>query len=159
MFRFSETLEKAFVLSLFLPMVVAAGGNSGGQSATMVIRALALGEIDKGTLIRIAWKEILTGLFLGFTLGICMAAFITFILPYLHLTAAPDFSFFKLSLAVGSALTLQVLSATLLGAMLPIAARACNLDPAVVSSPSLASTVDVSGMLIYFSTATVILNL
>lgn len=159
MFRFSETLEKAFVLSLFLPMVVAAGGNSGGQSATMVIRALALGEIDKGSLMRIAWKEIRTGLFLGLTLGFCMATFITFVLPYLHLTAAPDFSFFKLSLAVGFALTLQVLSATILGAMLPIIARAFNLDPAVVSSPSLASTVDVSGMLIYFTTATCILNL
>lgn len=159
MFRFSETLEKAFVLSLFLPMVVAAGGNSGGQAATMVIRALALGEIEKGSVFRIAWKEIRTGLFLGAALGLSMAAFITFILPSLHLTAAPEFTYFKLALAVGSALTLQVLSATVLGSMLPVAARAANLDPAVVSSPSLASTVDVSGMLIYFTTATAILNL
>ncbi len=159
MFRFSATLEKAFVLSLFLPMVVAAGGNSGGQAAAMVIRAMALGELDKRCVLRIAWKEIRTGLFLGLALGVSMAAFITLILPHLHLTAAPEFSFFKLSLAVGSALTLQVLSATLLGAMLPITARAINLDPAVVSSPSLASTVDVSGMLIYFGTAAAILNL
>jgi magnesium transporter len=65
MFRFSETLEKAFVLALFLPMVVAAGGNSGGQAATMVIRAMALGEIDTGNALRIAWKEARTGLFLG----------------------------------------------------------------------------------------------
>lgn len=159
MFRFSETLEKAFVLSLFLPMVVAAGGNSGGQAAAMVIRAMALGEIEKRCVLRIAWKEIRTGLFLGLALGISIAAFIALILPHLHLTAAPEFSFFKLSLAVGSALTLQVLSATVLGAMLPITARAINLDPAVVSSPSLASTVDVSGMLIYFGTAAAILNL
>jgi magnesium transporter len=159
MFRFSATLEKAFVLSLFLPMVVAAGGNSGGQAAAMVIRAMALGEIEKRCVLRIAWKEIRTGLFLGLALGVSMAAFITLILPHLHLTAAPEFSFFKLSLAVGSALTLQVLSATVLGAMLPITARAINLDPAVVSSPSLASTVDVSGMLIYFGTAAAILSL
>lgn len=159
MFRFSATLEKAFVLSLFLPMVVAAGGNSGGQAAAMVIRAMALGELDKRCVLRIAWKEIRTGLFLGLALGFSMAAFITLILPHLHLTAAPEFSFFKLSLAVGSALTLQVLSATVLGAMLPITARAINLDPGVVSSPSLASTVDVSGMLIYFGTAAAILNL
>ena len=159
MFRFSATLEKAFVLSLFLPMVVAAGGNSGGQAAAMVIRAMALGELEKRCVLRIAWKEIRTGLFLGLALGVSMAAFITLILPHLHLTAAPEFSFFKLSLAVGSALTLQVLSATVLGAMLPITARAINLDPAVVSSPSLASTVDVSGMLIYFGTAAAILNL
>jgi magnesium transporter len=64
MYRFSEILEKAFVLALFLPMVVAAGGNSGGQAATMVIRAMALGEISTGNAMRIAWKEARTGILL-----------------------------------------------------------------------------------------------
>jgi magnesium transporter len=159
MFRFSETLEKAFVLALFLPMVVAAGGNSGGQAATMVIRAMALGEIDAGNALRIAWKEARTGLFLGITLGVSIAAFITLILPRLQQGTGADFSFFHLALAVASALTVQVLSATVLGALLPLGARAIKLDPTVVSSPSLASTVDVSGMLIYFCTAGAILQL
>jgi magnesium transporter len=159
MFRFSEILEKAFVLSLFLPMVVAAGGNSGGQSATMVIRAMALGEISTGNALRIAWKECRTGLLLGLTLALAIAAFITFILPALQNSTGAPFDFLHLALAVSTAITLQVLSATVLGAMLPIIARSIHLDPAVVSSPSLASTVDVSGMLIYFSIATAILQL
>ena len=159
MFRFSGILQKAFVLSLFLPMVVAAGGNAGGQAATMVIRALALGEIGSGTALRIAWKEARIGIFLGITLGVAIAAFITFILPSFHPQAPIGFSFLHLSFAVAAAITLQVFSATTLGALLPITARAVNLDPAVVSAPSLASIVDVSGMVIYFTTAATILGL
>lgn len=159
MFRFGGVLQKAYVLSLFLPMVVASGGNAGGQAATMVIRALALGEIGAGFAMRIIWKEARTGIFLGLTLGLCIAAFISFILPHFHPPAPEAFSFPLLSLAVACAITLQVLSATVLGATLPIAARAFRLDPAVVSAPSLASIVDVSGMMIYFGTAATILSL
>jgi magnesium transporter len=159
MFHFSEVLAKAFVLSLFLPMVVAAGGNSGGQAATMVIRAMALGEINTGNALRIAWKEARTGLFLGLTLGISIAGFIAVIFPHVQHETGGGFDFPHLAAAVAAAITVQVLSATVLGALLPIAARAIRLDPAVVSAPSLASTVDVSGMLIYFTTAGAILNL
>lgn len=159
MYRFSHLLEQASVLSLFLPMVVAAGGNSGGQAATMVIRAMALGEINPGNALRIAWKEARTGLFLGLSLGIAIAAFITLILPQLQPHTQAHFDFPHLAFAVAAAITLQVLSATVLGALLPLGARAIKLDPAVVSSPSLASTVDISGMLIYFVTAAAILGL
>jgi len=159
MYRFSHLLEQASVLSLFLPMVVAAGGNSGGQAATMVIRAMALGEINPGNALRIAWKEARTGLFLGLSLGVAIAAFITLILPHLQPNTQAHFDFPHLALAVAAAITLQVLSATVLGALLPLGARAIKLDPAVVSSPSLASTVDISGMLIYFVTAAAILGL
>lgn len=159
MYRFSEVLEKAFVLALFLPMVVAAGGNSGGQAATMVIRAMALGEISTGNALRIAWKEARTGVLLGLTLGVTMAAFISFILPHMQQGTGADFDFLHLAFAVSAALTVQVLSATVLGALLPIAARSINLDPAVVSAPSLASTVDVSGMMIYFTIVGAVLRL
>ena len=159
MYRFSEVLEKAFVLALFLPMVVAAGGNSGGQAATMVIRAMALGEISTGNALRIAWKEARTGVLLGLTLGVTMAAFISFILPHMQQGTGASFDFLHLAFAVSAALTVQVLSATVLGALLPIAARAINLDPAVVSAPSLASTVDVSGMMIYFTIVGAVLRL
>ncbi len=159
MFRFSAVLEKAFVLALFLPMVVAAGGNSGGQAATMVIRAMALGEIGTGNALRIAWKEARTGMLLGLTLGTTMAIFISFILPYLQGQTGAEFDFLHLAFAVSSALMVQVLSSTVLGALLPICARAIKLDPAVVSAPSLASTVDISGMIIYFTTAGAILHL
>ena len=158
MFRFSTILSNAFVLSLFLPMVVAAGGNSGGQAATMVIRAMSLGEIAPGAALRIAGKEIRTGLLLGLSLGLCMAVFILFLLPRFN-HEAPPFGFARLALSVAVALTTQVLSATILGALLPLGARAIKLDPAVVSAPSLASIVDVSGMVIYFTTAGAILGI
>lgn len=159
MFRFSAVLGNAFVLSLFLPMVVASGGNSGGQAATMVIRAMSLGEIASGTALRIAWKEIRTGLLLGLSLGLSMAFFIAFILPRFSPDAGPGFGFGQLALSVATALAVQVVSSTILGAMLPLGARAIRLDPAVVSAPSLASIVDVSGMVIYFTTASALLGL
>lgn len=161
LYRFEAVLEQAFVLTLFLPMVVAAGGNAGGQAATMVVRALALGEITPGSALRIAWKEARTGLFLGLALGVSIALFITFILPFFQpQDGGPQaFGFALLATAVSISLTVQVLSATVLGAMLPILARAARLDPAVVSAPSLASIVDVSGMFIYLATASLILGI
>jgi magnesium transporter len=159
LFRFESVLEQAFVLTMFLPMVVAAGGNAGGQAATMVIRAMALGEITPGSALRIAGKEASTGLMLGLSLGISIALFITFVLPLLHTGIGVPFHFSQLALAVSTAITLQVLSSTVLGAMLPITARGLRLDPAVVSAPSLASIVDVTGMFIYFVTASVILDI
>jgi magnesium transporter len=157
MFRFSAVLNQAFVLSLFLPMVVAAGGNSGGQAATMVIRAMSLGEVSTGMALRIAWKEMQTGLMLGATLGAAMGLFIYFLLPFIQ--SQHDITYARLAITVSGSLLLQVFSSTLLGALLPIGARAIQLDPAVVSSPSLASTVDVTGMLIYFTAAQFILTL
>ena len=157
MFRFSSVLDQAYVLSLFLPMVVAAGGNSGGQAATMVIRAMSLGEVNTGTALRIAWKEMQTGLLLGLSLGLVMGAFILFLLPLFQVPQAIPYP--KLAMAVCSSLLIQVFSATLMGSMLPLLARSIWLDPAVVSAPSLASTVDITGMLIYFSSARLILSL
>ena len=159
MYQFGDTLKQAFILSLFLPMVVAAGGNSGGQAATMVIRAMALGEISTGHALRIAWKEARTGILLGLSLGLAISAFIALLLPVIQQDTGGSFSYQQLAMAVAVALTIQVLSATVMGAMLPLAARAIKLDPAVVSSPSLSSMVDVSGMLIYFSVASALLSL
>ncbi len=164
LYRFEEVLEQAFVLTLFLPMVVAAGGNAGGQAATMVVRAMALGEITPGSALRIAWKEARTGLLLGLALGLSIAVFITVLLPVLlplfqGSGTGPNFGFARLAFAVSAALTVQVLSATILGAMLPMMARGLRFDPAVVSAPSLASIVDVSGMFIYFITASIILGI
>jgi magnesium transporter len=159
MFRFSEMLAQAFVLTLFLPMVVAAGGNSGGQAATMVIRAMALGEISAGNVMRVAWKEAQTGLYLGLSLGLAVAAFIALLLPHLATRTGADFGFIQLAVAVAAAATAQVFSSTTLGALLPLFARSIKLDPAVVSAPSLASIVDVSGMLIYFTVSGALLRL
>jgi magnesium transporter len=88
--------------------------------------------------------------FLGFRSALAIAAFITLMLPHFHRATGGNFDFLHLAAAVAAAITVQVFSATVIGALLPIGASAIHLDPAVVSAPSLASTVDVSGMLIYF---------
>lgn len=158
MFRFASVLESAFTLALFLPMVVAAGGNSGGQAATMVIRAMTLGEVGTGQALQIAWRELRVGALLGLALGLAMAGFILFLLPLLT-PAGDGITYPLLAAAVGLALTAQVTSSTMLGCLLPLAARVARLDPAVVSSPSLASVVDVTGMILYFNVARLILGL
>lgn len=158
MMRFGSVLTNVFVLSLFLPMVVAAGGNTGGQASTMVIRAMSLGEVVPGSAWRVAWKELRTGFFLGLLLGICMAAFTSFILPAFN-PEMHGIGFSRLGLSVAVALTAQVTSATFLGSLLPLGARAVKLDPAVVSAPAIAAIVDVTGMVIYFSTARAMLGL
>ncbi|MBB5352180.1 magnesium transporter [Haloferula luteola] len=159
MMRFGSVLSQAFVLSLFLPMVVAAGGNSGGQATTMVIRAMSLNELIQGTGTRVAWKELRTGFLLGLLLGICMALFTAFILPAFSPGLPAGIGYPRLALSVAVALTAQVTSATFLGSLLPFGARAMKLDPAVVSAPAIAAIVDVSGMVIYFSVVRTLLGL
>ncbi len=159
MMRFGTVLSEVFLLALFLPMVVAAGGNTGGQASTMVIRAMSLGEIEPGTAWRVAWKELRTGFFLGGLLGLCMAAFALFILPGFRPDLPEGFTLGRIALTVAVALTAQVTSATFLGSLLPLGARAARLDPAVVSAPAIAAIVDVSGMVIYFTVARAVLDL
>jgi len=159
MYRFEDVLGSAFMLALFLPMVVAAGGNSGGQAATMVIRAMSLGEVNVGDVAKIAWRELQVGALLGLLLGSSMGLFILFVLPLINGDPGDGVTFPRLAAAVSLALAAQVTSSTMLGCALPLAARAANLDPAVVSSPSLSSTVDVTGMILYFSVARMILGI
>lgn len=159
MMRFGQVLSNVFVLALFLPMVVAAGGNTGGQASTMVIRAMSLGELEPGTAWQVAWKELRLGFLLGLLLGACIGAFTIFVLPGFRPHMPPGISFPGLAVAVGAALTAQVTSATFLGSILPIGARAAHLDPAVVSAPAIAAIVDVSGMVIYFTVARSLLAL
>lgn len=157
-FRFEEVLSQLFVLAIYMPMVVAAGGNTGGQAATMVVRAMSLGEIDPSAALRIAWKELRVGLMIGLTLATAIGIQVLFFLP------GPDdlpagITAWLVALTVATSLVVQVTSSTLLGSMLPLGARAINMDPAVVSAPGITSTVDISGMLIYFFTAKLMLGL
>lgn len=162
MIEFKEVLTNLFILSLFLPMVVAAGGNTGGQASTMVIRAMALGELDERTLWRVAWKELRLGLMLGSLLGLGMALLTVTILPIFDSIVTnmlADIGFTKFALAISIALTIQITSSTLVGSLLPIGARAAKIDPAVVAAPAITTIVDVSGMVIYFFVAKAILGL
>lgn len=159
MMRFEHTLTQVYLLSLFLPMVVAAGGNTGGQASTMVIRAMALGEIDPEDTIRVAWKELRLGLLLGLLLATIIGIFAIFAPPALQFILPPEVNFTQFGITVAIALGVQVATSTCIGALLPIGARAIKMDPAVVAAPAITTIVDVSGMVIYFTVARSILGI
>ena len=151
-YRFESLLQAYFVLAIYMPMVVAAGGNTGGQAATMVIRAMSLGEFPPAAVARVAWKEARVGMLIGGLLGIIVAAQIVLFLP-IESDLPAGRSFVHIAVTVGLSLFIQIVTSTLVGATLPIAAKACKLDPAVVASPAITTFVDISGMLIYFGLA------
>ncbi len=160
MLKFHDVLSNVYILALYLPMVVAAGGNTGGQAATMVIRAMALGELERGTSMRVAWKETRLGLILGTLLGGCIALLTFALVPMLagivpEMPEGISIGMFALTAAVS--LMAQITTSTFTGAMLPILARKANIDPAVVASPAITTIVDVSGLVIYFGVASLLL--
>lgn len=152
--KYEDVMKSFYILALYFPMVVAAGGNTGAQSATMVIRALALGELGPGQFVRVVWKELRVGAILGAVIGLCVAFQVRFLLPE-SVTGGVDIA--DTSLVVGMALTAQIFTSTLIGAILPILARMLRLDPALVASPAITTIVDVSGAIIYFTLARMLL--
>lgn len=149
--EYEEVMKAYYILAFYLPMVVAAGGNTGAQSATMIIRAMSLGELGTKEFGRVIWKEARVGILLGGLLGLFVALQIKFLLP--ASMAPANLSLFQIAMVVGIALTAQVFTSTLIGAILPIWAKKARLDPAVVASPAITTMVDVSGSIIYFSLA------
>lgn len=157
-YSYEQVLNEVYLLVVYLPMVVAAGGNTGSQAATTVIRAMSLGEFEPTAVVKVVWKELRIGFLLGGLLGLCVGLFINFVMPF-FIVAPPNISVTGIAGVVGLALTGQVMSSTLLGALLPIMARASRLDPAVVASPAITTLVDVTGLVIYFALAKVLLGL
>lgn len=153
---FEDEIEKAVVLSLFLPLVISSGGNSGSQSSTLVIRAMALGEVSLRDWWKVARREVVSGLSLGLLLGAVgfMRIALWSILGWDHHRYDPHP--FVLALAVGTALIGIVGWGSLAGAMLPFILRVCRLDPATSSAPFVATLVDVTGLIIYFLVAAAI---
>jgi len=148
---FEATLMRMMILALYMPMVADTGGNTGSQSATVVIRALALGEISPKDAFKVLFKELKIAALLALVLGVLSWGKVMFLS---HGTAIPaGYSLGKISVAIAVALSLQVVTATLIGAVLPLAAASMNFDPAVVASPALTTIVDITGLLIYFATA------
>lgn len=155
---FEELINQQFLLALYMPMVVAAGGNTGAQAATTVIRAMSLGEFAPREFIPAVWKELRIGFFMGMALGVSVAA-VTPLVVWLLGPEGQSIPTLNLAFIVAIALTAQVATSTLLGAALPILAKAANQDPAVVASPAITTIVDATGLLIYFGLAHWILGL
>jgi len=153
---FQETLQALIILTFYIPLLNAAGGNTGSQSATVVLRSLTLNELDPGDLLKVLKKEFLISLGLSICLGL-----ITFGRVYFFPGAGiPEaFTLMNVSLVIGISLTLQVLWSTIFGALIPLLATRLKVDPAVVSSPLLTTFVDMGGIVIYFTMAKLILGI
>jgi magnesium transporter len=149
--RFQNALAEVLVLTLFIPLCIGTGGNSGSQAATLVTRALALGHLTARDWFRVLRHEVLMGLALGISLGF-MGFLICFILP--ESVRGTKIAWWQLGLVVSQAVVVICLWGTLVGSMLPLAFRALGFDPAVASSPFVAIFVDVTGIVLYFTIAT-----
>lgn len=152
---FQDEISKAVVLTLFIPLIISSGGNSGSQASTLIIRAMALGEIKLKDWWKVMRREIFSGIFLGSSLG--MIGFIR----VTTWSAFGDFygpHWFLIALTVCFSLIGIVMWGTLTGSMLPFLLRRLGLDPATSSAPFVATLVDVTGIVIYFSIAFVILQ-
>lgn len=143
---FEDTLAEVVTLALFIPLLTGTGGNSGAQSSTMVVRAMAVGELRFSDAPRVAWREVRAGLALGSMLG--TAAFL------------PVWGFYGADIALVVGLTIVAVCAwaALVGSMLPLVARRVGVDPAVVSAPLVTTLVDATGLVIYFLVAGAVLD-
>src|SRR5713101_9477001 len=152
---FSEEISRAVVLALFIPLIISSGGNSGSQATTLVIRAMALGEIR----LRDWWKVIRRELLAGFVLGAILGVIgVTRILLWHGLRGTYGEHYLVIALTIGCSLIGVVMFGTLAGSMLPFILRSCGLDPASASAPFVATLVDVTGLIIYFTVASIILR-
>jgi len=148
-------IAKAVVLALFLPLIISSGGNSGSQASTLIIRAMALGEVTLRDWFRVMRKEIMAGLLLGCVLGL---------IGFMRVAVWSQFSNIYgphwplVALTVGFALVGVVLWGSLSGSMLPFILRRVGADPATSSAPFVATLVDVTGLIIYFSIALLIMR-
>ena len=153
---FEDEIAKAVVLALFVPLIISSGGNSGSQASTLIIQAMAVGEITLTDWWRVMKREILSGLLLGAVLGL-----IGFFRIAVWHSVRPEVygeHWMPLGITVGIALLGVVLWGTLCGSMLPMILKRLGADPAVSSAPFVATLVDVTGLIIYFSVAFLLLS-
>ena len=153
---FQDEIAKAVVLALFVPLIISSGGNSGSQASTLIIQAMAVGEIRLKDWWRVMRREIISGLLLGAVL-----AMIGFLRIWIWHSVAPElYGDHWIAIGITIAITLLgvVLWGTLAGSMLPMILKKLGADPAVSSAPFVATLVDVTGLIIYFSVAFAILK-
>jgi len=143
---FESTLQQVTALALFIPLLVGTGGNAGAQAATAAVRALALGEVRSGDVLRVAWRECRVGLLLGVMLAAVGLVIGTLLVD--------------LPVAATVALSIVVICswAAVVGSTMPLLARRAGIDPAVVSAPLVTTLVDATGLIIYFLVARAVLG-
>jgi magnesium transporter len=153
--RYEDQISKAVVLALFIPLIISSGGNTGSQASTLIIRAMALGEVRLRDWWRVFVREVTSGLALGLILGL-VGLLRVFFWPGGHTLYGEHYGL--ISLTVGCSLIGVVMWGTLTGSMLPFLLKKVGFDPATASAPFVATLVDVTGIVIYFSMARLILG-
>ena len=158
---FNDEIAKATVLAMFIPLIMSSGGNSGSQASTLVIQAMAVGDISLSDWWRVMRREIFSGIFLGGILGVI--GFIRICIWHILMQHGIIEDLYKqhwflIAISVGISLVGVVLWGTLTGSMLPIILKRLGADPAVSSAPFVATLVDVTGIVIYFSIAYIFLT-
>ena len=146
--HFEDTLSSMVALSFFIPLLIGTGGNTGSQTITIVIRALAVGHLEIKDFLRTIWREVSTGLMMGVALSVIALG--------LALTWGMDM---RLAMTVAVTLMVVVLSANIIGAILPFISELIGVDPTVASAPALDTLVDATGLFIYFTVAKLILGI
>jgi magnesium transporter len=157
--RFGKTIDAIPALTLFIPLCISTGGNSGSQAATLITRALALGQVGVADWFRVLHHELVMGVALGVSLGV-LGLVVMSLLPMLGLLGPSLLANnppWKLSLVIAQSVTAICMWGTLVGSMLPLAFKKLGVDPGVASSPFVATFVDVTGNVIYFTLATIYL--
>ncbi len=152
---FEKEIARAVVLALFVPLIISSGGNSGSQASTLVVRALALGELKVRDWWRVVRREFMAGLTLGLILSTLGFVRILAWQAAFHLYGE---HYFLIACTVAGSLIGVVMFGTLAGSMLPLLLRRLGFDPASASAPFVATLVDVTGIVIYFSVASVLLR-
>jgi Mg2+ transporter (mgtE) len=152
---FQTEIERAVVLALFIPLIISSGGNSGSQASTLIIRAMALGEVRLRDWWRVLGREIMAGLALGVCLGL-VGFFRILIWPTREALYGPHYVL--IAFTVMFSLIGIVLWGSLSGSMLPFLLKRIGFDPASASAPAVATLVDVTGLIIYFSVASLFLS-
>jgi magnesium transporter len=152
--NFESALAAQVVLTTFIPMLMGTGGNSGSQSSVTVIRSLSLGELEFSDLWNVVWKEIRTAVLCGVALSV--ACFGKLMLIDRWLLGNPEVTV-MVAAVVCITMALTVLSAKIVGAVLPMLAKKLGLDPAVMASPFITTIVDALSLLVYFAVANALL--
>lgn len=155
--EYQGVLEQFIILAMYMPMMAATGGNTGAQAATVVIRALSLGEISDKDWINIVFKEMK----ISFMLSLCVAILTYLKIAFLsfHSLLPSGFKMEYIAFIISFAIAIQVISSAVIGAGLPLVVRRMGGDPAVVASPAITTIVDITGLLIYFTIASATLGI
>lgn len=147
--KYESALQSAVILAMFIPMLMDTGGNAGAQSSTLIIRGIALGEVEISDIFKVIWKEFRVSLLVGIVLSV-----FNFVRIYYFSKIG-----LSISLVIAISLFITIVLAKIIGGILPLIAKSLKIDPAIMASPLITTIVDTAALIVYFKLAVIFLNL